>query len=80
MSLTEQPPTSPPGERGGAGRRRPPRTPKGRQVDPQALEEVRALLIDRAAPARSAHRASASDPGPLRASVGGASGRAGAAR
>jgi NADH:ubiquinone oxidoreductase subunit F (NADH-binding)/NADH:ubiquinone oxidoreductase subunit E len=31
----------------GSGRRRPPRTPKGRQVDPQALEEVRALLGDR---------------------------------
>src|SRR5437763_7335962 len=31
----------------GAGRkRRPPKTPKGRQVDPQALEEVRALLGD----------------------------------
>src|SRR5580658_5199045 len=29
------------------GRRRPRRTPKGRQVDPQALEEVRALLTDR---------------------------------
>ena len=29
------------------GRRRPPRTPKGRQVDPAALEEVRALLTDR---------------------------------
>jgi formate dehydrogenase len=29
------------------GRRRPPRTPKGRQVDPQALDEVRALLTDR---------------------------------
>jgi formate dehydrogenase beta subunit len=29
------------------GRRRPPRTPKGRQVDPQALVEVRALLTDR---------------------------------
>src|SRR5487761_1039853 len=29
------------------GRRRPPRTPKGRQVDPVAMEEVRALLIDR---------------------------------
>ena len=28
------------------GRRRPPRTPKGRQVDPVALEEVRALLTD----------------------------------
>ena len=31
----------------GAGRRRPPRTPKGRQVDPTALDEVRALLTDR---------------------------------
>jgi formate dehydrogenase len=29
------------------GRRRPPRTPKGRQVDPVALEDVRALLTDR---------------------------------
>jgi len=29
------------------GRRRPPRTPKGRQIDPQALVEVRALLTDR---------------------------------
>jgi formate dehydrogenase len=29
------------------GRRRPPRTPKGRQVDPVALEEVRVLLTDR---------------------------------
>src|SRR5215469_11074762 len=35
------------GERGGGGRRRPPRTPKGRQVDPRALEEVRALLGER---------------------------------
>ena len=47
MTVTEQPPTSPPAQRGGAGRRRPPRTPKGRQVDPQALEEVLALLTDR---------------------------------
>jgi formate dehydrogenase beta subunit len=31
----------------GSGRRRPPRTPKGRQVDPRALEEVRALLNGR---------------------------------
>src|SRR5712691_10460221 len=31
----------------GSGRRRPPQTPKGRQVDPRALEEVRALLGDR---------------------------------
>src|ERR1700748_2792645 len=29
------------------GRRRPRQTPKGRQVDPQALEEVQALLTDR---------------------------------
>jgi len=28
-------------------RRRPPKTPKGRQVEPQALDEVRALLTDR---------------------------------
>ena len=47
MSVTEPPPTSPPDPRGGTGRRRPPRTPKGRQVDPQALEEVLALLTDR---------------------------------
>jgi formate dehydrogenase len=32
---------------GQGGRRRPPRTPKGRQVDPAALEEVQALLTDR---------------------------------
>ncbi len=31
----------------GSGRRRPPRTPKGRQVDPRALDEVRALLGER---------------------------------
>src|SRR5690242_10359277 len=31
----------------GPGRRRPPRTPKGRQVDPQALLEIGALLTDR---------------------------------
>ncbi|HVZ51669.1 MAG TPA: NAD(P)H-dependent oxidoreductase subunit E [Pseudolabrys sp.] len=30
-----------------SGRRRPPRTPKGRQVDPAALAEVQALLTDR---------------------------------
>ncbi len=39
--------TPPPRANGkGAGRRRPPRTPKGRQVDPQALAEVQALLTD----------------------------------
>ena len=32
----------------GSGRRRPPKTPKGRQVEPKALDEVRALLGDRA--------------------------------
>src|ERR1700730_10367456 len=36
MTLVENKPAS--------GRRRPPRTPKGRQVDPTALEEVCALL------------------------------------
>src|SRR4029079_12450614 len=46
MSITEQlPPKAP--TTGQGGRRRTPRTPKGRQVDPQALVEVRALLIDR---------------------------------
>jgi formate dehydrogenase len=47
MSLTEPPPTVPPEDRGRAGRRRPARTPKGRQVDPKALAEVLALLTDR---------------------------------
>ena len=46
MSVTEQgAPAVPAGAR--AGRRRPPRTPKGRQVDPQALIEIRSLLTDR---------------------------------
>ena len=46
MSVTEQgAPAVPAGAR--AGRRRPPRTPKGRQVDPQALVEIRSLLTDR---------------------------------
>jgi formate dehydrogenase len=47
MSVTEPPPTSSPAQRGGAGRRRPPRTPKGRQVDPQAAADIEALLTDR---------------------------------
>ncbi len=47
MSLTEPPSTLPPEQRGRTGRRRPPRTPKGRQVEPRALEEMRALLGDR---------------------------------
>jgi formate dehydrogenase len=46
MSVTEQMPPAKTGPKPG-GRRRPPRTPKGRQVDPQALIEVRALLTDR---------------------------------
>ena len=43
MNIQNQPATG----ANGRGRRRPPRTPKGRQVDPQALDEVRALLTDR---------------------------------
>ncbi len=39
--------TPPPAGRQGGGRRRPARTPKGRQIDPAALDEVRALLTDR---------------------------------
>src|SRR5689334_19130312 len=46
MNVLDQPPTLPPGGRGQAGRR-PPKTPKGRQVDPEALDEVRMLLGDR---------------------------------
>jgi len=42
MALKTQTPDNRPG-----GRRRPPRTPKGRQIDPAALDEVRALLTDR---------------------------------
>ncbi len=49
MSLTESPhPTPHPANRKQKGsRRRPLRTPKGRQVDPRALLEVQDLLIDR---------------------------------
>src|SRR5262245_57091150 len=47
MSITEQLPPAAPATGRGDGRRRPPRTPKGRQVDPQALIEIRALLTDR---------------------------------
>ena len=40
--------STPPGPDGNAGRRqRPRRTPKGRQLDTAALDEVRALLIDK---------------------------------
>src|SRR6478752_4260610 len=45
MSAIEQSTLSRPNGRD--GRRRPPRTPKGRQIDPQALDEIRALLTDR---------------------------------
>jgi formate dehydrogenase beta subunit len=47
MSLTEPPQTIPPENRGRAGRRRAARTPKGRQVEPQALQEIRSLLGER---------------------------------
>jgi hypothetical protein len=47
MTLTQPPQNSPRDGRGEMGRRRAPRTPKGRQVDPQAREEIRALLGDR---------------------------------
>jgi formate dehydrogenase beta subunit len=41
-------PVKPPHSGNGAGRkRRPPKTPKGRQLDPQAVAEVAALLDDR---------------------------------
>ncbi|MET0537083.1 MAG: NAD(P)H-dependent oxidoreductase subunit E [Xanthobacteraceae bacterium] len=40
MTVTES-------SRPASGRRRPPRTPKGRQVDPKAFDEVRALLGER---------------------------------
>ena len=46
MSLIEPPsPALTQQDRG--GRRRPPRTPKGRQVDPRALSEIQALLGER---------------------------------
>src|SRR4051812_9389604 len=47
MSISEQPRAESSEPRGGKGRRGPRRTPKGRQVDLQALEEVRSLLADR---------------------------------
>src|ERR1700731_1821162 len=47
MSVAEQPPNSPSAQRGGGGRRRPARPPKGRQIDPQAAADIEALLIDR---------------------------------
>src|SRR5438046_5100845 len=47
MTLTEPPQTVSPEHRVRGGRRRAPRTPKGRQVDPRALEEIRSLLGER---------------------------------
>jgi formate dehydrogenase len=47
VSAAGQHGTTAPPPREGGGRNRPRRTPKGRQVDPRALEEVRALLGDR---------------------------------
>ena len=47
MSLTEPPPILPPANGGRTARRRPGRTPKGRQVDPQAAADIEALLTDR---------------------------------
>src|SRR6516165_9605368 len=44
---TEPPRTLSPASRDRGGRRRASRTPKGRQVDPQAREQIRALLGDR---------------------------------
>src|SRR6185312_14766599 len=46
MNVTEQEVTAA-GNIARSGRRRPRRTPKGRQIDTQALEEVQALLTDR---------------------------------
>jgi formate dehydrogenase beta subunit len=47
MSFTELREPLPPTNRGRTGRRRAPRTPKGRQVEPQALQEIRSLLGER---------------------------------
>ena len=47
MTPPQPPQNSPRDSRGGMSRRRPPRTPKGRQVDPQAHEQIRGLLGDR---------------------------------
>src|SRR5437879_2590440 len=47
MALTEPPQTLSPEQPGRGGRRRGPRTPKGRQIEPRALEEIRSLLGER---------------------------------
>ena len=45
--MNQQSPAPAPPQGGRAGRKRPARTPKGRQIEPQALEEVRTLLGNR---------------------------------
>ena len=62
-----------PFEHPGAGRKRAKATPKGRQVDPTAAARDRAAARRPAAPARSADRASAPDPGQVSPDLGGAS-------
>jgi formate dehydrogenase len=47
MTLSEPPQALSPEQRGRGGRRRGPRTPKGRQIEPRALEEIRSLLGER---------------------------------
>src|SRR5437879_10213071 len=47
MTLNEPPQALSPEQHARGGRRRAPRTPKGRQVDPRALEEIRSLLGER---------------------------------
>src|SRR6185437_15996358 len=47
MAVIEQEKPGTASGQGRLGRRRPPRTPNGRQVDPAALEEVQSLLTDR---------------------------------
>ena len=47
MSSAEPPTALAPDQRGKGGRRRPARTPKGRQIDPQAAADIEALLTDR---------------------------------
>ena len=69
-----QNPASPGGD--GKGRRKPRRTPKGRQIDPVALAEVQALLGDCADQARPADRVSASHSGQVRPHLRGAHGGA----
>ena len=61
----------------GEGRKRAKSTPKGRQIDPQAAEEIALLLGRPAAAARPADRASAPHPGQIPADFRGASGGAG---